>query len=99
MQHWADDRAACLVFDVIIKLHEPVVAPGGLNTWTMKPSEVWAHPHKLTKKETMMSDVDLGIWRKTQEAKYHRKALEKRVALTHILQAIQLEKYMVTYSM
>jgi hypothetical protein len=86
MQHWAVDGVACLVFDVIIKLHEPVSAARGLNTWTMKPSTDWTCPPRLTKGEATMSQMELDRWCKTQEATCRIKALEKHIALVSILQ-------------
>jgi hypothetical protein len=92
---WAND-GACIVFDSILKLDTPVEAPGGLSTWTLKPSPIWLHPQTLSKKERALSKYALSEWRQIQETKYRRQSLKKRVALVNIMLAIQRGEYTTT---
>jgi hypothetical protein len=96
IQQWAHDGDACLLFDIVLKLNVPVQAPGGLNTWTMKPPSTWDPPRKLSKKESTMSPMELGSWRQEQENKYRKQSLKKRVALINILMAIRRDEYVVS---
>ena len=95
-RQWAHDEDACILFSDVIKLHVPVDAPGGLNTWTLKPPPTWSPPRVLSKKDATLSPDDLRDWRKQQEAKYRVQSLSKRVALINILLALQRREYVVT---
>ena len=96
VQQWAHDGDACILFDTVIKLNVPVQAPGGLNTWTMKPSSKWDPPRKLSKRESSMSTVELCAWRQEQEGRYRKQSLKKRVALINILMAVRRGEYVVS---
>ena len=92
---WAQD-GACIVFDTIIKLHQPVDVPGGLSTWTLKPSPIWKPPRKLSKKERNMTPTDLRHWRTKQLANYRTRSLKKRVALLNVILALKSGQYTYT---
>jgi hypothetical protein len=94
---WANDGAACIAFDEILHLNEPVAAPGGLGTWKLKPAPEWKPSHKLSKKEAALSPASLKIWRRTQEKKYRKQSLKKRVALVKIMLAIRQGSYSTTW--
>jgi hypothetical protein len=96
IKQWANDGDACILFDMVLKLDDPVEAPGGLNTWTMKPSSTWKPATKLSKKEATLSPEELQAWRIEQEAKYRKQSLKKRVALVNILLAVKRGEYEVT---
>ena len=96
IKQWANDGDACILFDMVLKLDQPVEAPGGLNTWAMKPSATWSPPSKLSKKEATLSEGSLRAWRVDQELKYRKQSLKKRVALVNILLAVKRGEYTVT---
>jgi hypothetical protein len=97
IRQWANDGDACILFDMVLKLNHPVEAPGGLNTWTMKPSPTWTPPRKLSKKEATLSEGALRAWRVEQELKYRKQSLKKRIALVNILMAVRRGEYVVTW--
>jgi glutaredoxin len=94
---WAHD-GACIVFDTIIKLNEPVEATGGLSFWKLKPQNIWKPPTKMSKKESNMSPEELQTWRTIQMKKYYKQALKKRVALCNLLLKLRHDKYTITYT-
>ena len=99
IKKWAHDGDACILFDEIIRLDQPVEAPGGLNTWTMKPATNWAPPSKLSKKESLLAPEALSEWREEQELKYRKQSLKKRVALVNIMLAVKRGEYTVTWTL
>jgi hypothetical protein len=97
-KQWAHPGDACILFDEILRLTVPVSVPGGLNTWTLKPAPVWTPPRRLSKKDSTLTEEELGIWRMTQEDKYRKQSLTKRVALINILLAVRRGENVVTWS-
>ena len=97
LMQWAHD-GACIVFDTIIKLDDPVDAPGGLSFWKLKPAGTWKPPTKPSKKELTMSKFDVQTWRDVQKEKYYKQSVKRRIALCNIMLAIRQEKYSITYN-
>jgi glutaredoxin len=96
LRQWAHD-GACIVFDTIVKLNDPIIVTGGLSFWKLKPDNLWKPCSKLSKKELSLSSSDLHSWRNIQQNKYYKQAVQKRSALCNLMLAIRSEEYTITY--
>lgn len=92
-REWAHDNDACILFDVIIKLNDPVKTNGELGFWKMKLPAEWTPPLKMSKKDLLLSPSELLRWRKEQETKYTRKKFKRAGSLFRILLAIANNQY------